>query len=255
MIKKTAIKILEYINIILIGLTTIIRRLLVIINSVKIYLKNTECSRYKDCLFLEKLKLHQPPSSDRYLEYPWMLKNVSMERGKLLDVGSSNCEMLHAFLPGIEVYAINITDVEVNYKNVFFIRGDIRKTDFSDNYFDYVTCISVLEHIGVYGRYGCDDDEFGDIKAMYEIYRVLKKNGILLLTVPYGIRDVLPINKLYNKKRIEKLLQGFEVIDRKFLKYNKKFNLWLEVTEQEASEVDMLKDGWYAIALIKACKI
>ena len=54
----------------------------------------------------------------------------------------------------------------------------------NDNVFDFVMCIHVLEHI--------DDDK----KAMSEIYRVLKKNGIALIMVPkiYGFKETRKSN-------------------------------------------------------------
>ena len=67
----------------------------------------------------------------------------------------------------------------------------IRKTDYPDNYFDAISCISTLEHIGVAGRYGSDDDPEGDAKTMHEIKRILKPGGILLTSLPYGAKDVV----------------------------------------------------------------
>jgi len=74
------------------------------------------------------------------------------------------------------------------YKKV--VKGDIRKTKFSENTFDLAICISTLEHIGmdnkIYG-YGKNDNDFGSqLEAMKEIYRILKPGGKLLLTLPFG---------------------------------------------------------------------
>ena len=44
-----------------------------------------------------------------------------------------------------------------------------------------------------------------------EVERILKPEGILLLTVPYGAKDVLPINKLYNKERTDKLFKKYNI--------------------------------------------
>ncbi len=49
---------------------------------------------------------------------------------------------------------------------------DITKLKFEDNSFDYIICNHVLEHID------------NDIKAMSEMFRVLKPNGIAVITVP-----------------------------------------------------------------------
>jgi len=221
----------------------------------KIYFDKTECEKLSDCRLLVKLKVNQPPASDRYIEYPWMMENISVKQGRLLDVGSTACEMLFSLLPSsVEIHGINLNDKIVKNQNIKFFVADIRKTCFQDNYFDCITCISTLEHIGVSGRYGSDEDKQGDVKAIKEMKRILKPGGELLITVPYGKNDILPINKLYNKKRLNILLNNFCVIKQTFIKYNQRWGIWLKVNEAEAAETDMIKDGWYALALIKILK-
>ena len=51
---------------------------------------------------------------------------------------------------------------------------DITKIDFEDNYFDIVICNHVIEHVQDY------------LKALKEISRVVKKNGIAILQTPYS---------------------------------------------------------------------
>jgi transcription initiation factor TFIID subunit TAF12 len=72
--------------------------------------------------------------------------------------------------------------------------------------------------------------------------------------VPYGTRDVLPINKLYNKERINELFKDFFSVEIEYRKYFQKFHLWLTTNEVEAAKTDMIKDLWYAIAFIKVVK-
>ncbi|MFH0853963.1 MAG: class I SAM-dependent methyltransferase [bacterium] len=235
---------------------SILNRATFYLDVLKIYINGNECAKLKDCFLLQTLRKKQPPGSDRYIEYPWMLENISISRGRLLDIGSTKGDNLYELLPKtIEINCININEKKFKHKEIKFFKGDIRNTFFPDNYFDCATCISTLEHIGVSGRYGNGEDREGDIKAMKEIRRTVKPGGILILTVPYGIRDVLPINKLYNKKRIEKLLEGFNIINNEFRKYNPKWAVWLKVSEEEAAVTDMIRDKWYAINLIKAVKL
>lgn len=52
------------------------------------------------------------------------------------------------------------------------VKGDSEELPFPDEAFDIVSILDVLEHI--------DDDK----KALDEIFRALKRNGVLLLTVP-----------------------------------------------------------------------
>ncbi|QLY78760.1 glycosyltransferase [Clostridium intestinale] len=54
------------------------------------------------------------------------------------------------------------------------LKIDITNISFRDNYFDFIICNHVLEHI--------EDD----LKAMKELYRVLKKGGYAVLQTPYS---------------------------------------------------------------------
>ncbi|MBU1663623.1 class I SAM-dependent methyltransferase, partial [Patescibacteria group bacterium] len=231
------------------------KKIIQFINAPLFYLEQNECEKFNDCKLLAKVLYNQPPNSDRYLEYPWMLENIKIISGKILDVGSTASDMLYNFLPKeVEINSIDLNNKEIKNNAIKFSIGDIRQTIYPENNFDVITCISTLEHIGVAGRYNSDDDQNGDIKAMLEMKRILKPNGFLLITIPYGLRDVLPINKLYNKERLEILLKDFSSVTIEYKKYFKKFNLWLNTNEIEAAKTDMIKDQWYSIAFIKAKK-
>lgn len=230
-------------------------RLIYFLNVFIIYLSGRECEKLSDCLMLVKLKANQPPASDRFIEYPWLLENINVAHGRLLDIGSTIGDQLYETLPNaIEINCLNLSAKKFKSQEIKFKQGDIRKTDYPADYFDVITCISTLEHIGVAGRYLSDFDEQGDLKAMREIKKILKPGGVLLATVPYGAKDLLPINKLYNKNRTSNLLTGFNIIDQEFRKFDKTWHVWLKVSEAEAAKTDMLKDGWYALCLIKAIK-
>jgi ubiquinone/menaquinone biosynthesis C-methylase UbiE len=228
------------------------KKIIRFINAPLFYLEQSECRKFSDCRLLAKLIYSQPPNSDRYLEYPWLLENIRITGGKILDVGSTASNMLYNFLPKeVQIYSIDLNSKNIESAAVKFSVGDIRKTNYEDNYFDVISCISTLEHIGVAGRYGSDDDPSGDLKAVKEMARILKPGGTILLTVPYGTRDVLPINKLYNKERINELFKDFFSVEIEYRKYFQKFHLWLTTNEVEAAKTDMIKDLWYAIAFIK----
>lgn len=74
-------------------------------------------------------------------------------------------------------YTAGFKDAEA-YKGYYYDQVkqhiDITKTEFSDNQFDFIICNHVLEHI--------EDD----LRAMKELYRIMKPGGIGILQVPYA---------------------------------------------------------------------
>ncbi|MBP9863845.1 class I SAM-dependent methyltransferase [Patescibacteria group bacterium] len=239
------------------GFEILRHKILRILRTIDIYLSGEECLTLRDCALLVKLCERQPPGSDRFLEYPWMIEHIPQRTQHLLDVGSTIAPMLRDLLPQtINISAIDFSDRKQPCSAIQYVHGDIRQTSFHDTTFDCITCISTLEHIGVAGRYGCDNDPDGDLKAMVEMHRILQPNGTLLLTVPYGIRDVLPINKLYTEARLQALFENrFTVTSITYKKFSTKWKYWFSVSEQEAAKTDMLQDRWYAIALIELQRV
>ena len=71
-------------------------------------------------------------------------------------------------------------------QNESIVKVDITNIPYSDNYFDFIICNHVLEHIP------------NDLKAMKELYRVLKKGGYAVLQTPYSP----VIEKSFEDKRI-----------------------------------------------------
>ena len=87
-----------------------------------------------------------------------------------------------------------------------------------DQRFDVIIACSVVEHLGLAGRYESKADVEGDLKAMRRIHGLLEPFGKLLITVPVG-RDAVhkPWHRVYGRERLPKLLEGFEVVRSRFL--------------------------------------
>jgi len=88
-------------------------------------------------------------------------------------------------------------------------KANIMDLPYSDNTFDKVLSISTIEHV------------FDDLKGMQELKRVLKPNGLLLMTTEYNEKIDMPFDKegflrIYNNSSIENLCQGFKVEMKEF---------------------------------------
>jgi len=79
--------------------------------------------------------------------------------------------------------------------------------------FDVGFSISSFEHDGL-GRYGDPVNPDGDIKAMQNAKKMIKKDGILFLAVPCNQMDVLVYNahRIYGPKCLKELINGWGVI-------------------------------------------
>ena len=84
--------------------------------------------------------------------------------------------------------------------------------DKSPRKFDFATSISSFEHDGL-GRYGDPINPNGDILAMNEMKKIVKKDGLLFLSVPVG-RDALVWNlhRIYGELRLPNLIKGWELV-------------------------------------------
>lgn len=91
---------------------------------------------------------------------------------------------------------------------ITFLQSDITRSLLPDNIFDVITAISTIEHVGLKNRYGITygDDE----KAIKEIRRILKPNGILLMTVPFGNKFKTTKNhRIYTADNLNYMLRNF----------------------------------------------
>lgn len=89
---------------------------------------------------------------------------------------------------------------------------DLNKLLFSDNSILSLSCMHVIEHIGL-GRYGDDLNPVGDINACSELARVVAPGGNLIIVLPVG-----KPNLFFNAHRVYSLDQVNQMFSRLTLK-------------------------------------
>jgi hypothetical protein len=114
-----------------------------------------------------------------------------------------------------------------------FVKGDFNQTGLVPS-FDVIVACSAIEHFGLPGRYGSAQDWEGDLKAMEKIQSLLSPKGQAFITVPVGSDAVhLPWHRVYGRKRLPLLLQGFTVAEARFWAKNH-WGPWYETTLSNA---------------------
>ena len=154
-------------------------------------------------------------------EWEFVLKNLVLPPVRLLDVGTTNSLLIYEFAKrGYDTYGLDYNAYEEKLpSDIKFIQCDILHTPFPDNFFDYITAISFIEHVGI-GYYGDPQiREGGDLMAIREMHRIIKSNGLLLLTTPS--KEWLVKNQTdstqrgYTDETIDNLIDGYFTILKK----------------------------------------
>lgn len=92
--------------------------------------------------------------------------------------------------------------------------ADIMTLPFEDNSLESLSCLHVMEHIGL-GRYGDPINAAADLTAISELKRVVKPDGNLIFATPIGGKAKVMYNahRIYTYELLEKLFEGFEIAD------------------------------------------
>lgn len=131
-----------------------------------------------------------------------------------LDVGSYAyfAACVGSFIPYFTF--ADIRPLPVPLQNVSMVPTDVTNLPMNDKWFNSVSCLHVLEHIGL-GRYGDRLDVDGDVKALNELKRVLIPGGCLILVVPMNKVPRIDFNahRIYNDKIIREMTGDLHLTD------------------------------------------
>ncbi len=150
-----------------------------------------------------------------------------IQRGRLLDIGTGPGSLLrevHRLNPEIELFGLDISEamVALARRNLSDLAvdirlGNIRKTDYVDDYFDLLTCT---------GSFYLWDEP---VASLNEIYRVLKSGGAAVLFESYRDPDNTAFkNALQQNVRDEPLVR--RIISPFFLRKQLRMTYTVEET-------------------------
>jgi SAM-dependent methyltransferase len=168
-------------------------------------------------------------SAERTVEYEFLANNIpsAKTQATILDVGTDESQIikkLHEY-GGIKwhTYCIDISDIKEKSLSKYFSRMDGREMAFRQGIFDLVICISAIEHVGIPSKlYNIKKiDREGDKRLMSEINHVLKQNGKVILSLPYGNKFNRSEYRIYNRSSLDDLISDFSVIKKEFYLFEK----------------------------------
>lgn len=207
-------------------------------NSIKFYIKPKKIRDFFVAgiellkIILAKLKILRWSFNERIIERPFVFQNLP-KKGRILDIGCSDSIMpIEIASLGYETYGNDLKKYPYRYPGFKFIQGDAFKLDFPDNYFDAITCISTLEHVGLSKDFSGNTGKRKDKLLIEKIRKMLKKKGILMLTIPFGARRILEnkYTRIYDSEECRWLFSGFRRIKQRY--FYQKGEIWEETSPE-----------------------
>ena len=91
---------------------------------------------------------------DRIVEYPWFFSKLPAQAGNLLDAGSvlnTDYILSHDSLKNKKIFISTLAPESYCFweKTVSYVYEDLREVCYRDCYFDWIVCLSTLEHVGM----------------------------------------------------------------------------------------------------------
>lgn len=149
----------------------------------------------------------------------WDLLIKKYRGGKLIDLGCLDSQipiLAKQKFPKAEVWGLDqaqecIDYLIKNHADIHYVVGDVYKTSFPNNYFDYIVAGELIEHL----------ERPQDL--IEEAYRILKNGGILALSTPLNeAREIGAVDKYrhlwsVDKEDIKDLLKSFKWLKIKII--------------------------------------
>jgi len=161
----------------------------------------------------------------------------------ILDIGSYR-KFVIGLLASYEIISIDTRPREVLF-NEQLITCDAKTLDVQSDTFDIVLSLCSIEHFGL-GRYGDEYDMTADVKAVKEMWRVIKPGGYLIFSVPitkYKPTILFNAHRIYDYAMIKNLCKGMTLISES----------WFNRGTNQSCSIDEVCNAKYAWDIYCGC--
>jgi SAM-dependent methyltransferase len=154
-----------------------------------------------------------PFDAHYFYQGAWLARKLATTKPlKHVDIGSSALTV-GVLSAHVETLFLDYRPLRVNLSGLESISGDILNLPFDDNSLSSVSCLHVLEHIGL-GRYGDPIDPQGSLNAARELQRVLARSGQLLVSLPVGRERVcFNAHRVYAPASVVKMFPELRLVE------------------------------------------
>ncbi len=182
---------------------------------------------------------------ERIIEYRWVFNELrnAKKGSKILDAGSTiNFPEIISRLK--DNFKITIqTLYPENYcfydQSISYHYDDLSNKLFNKNTFDVVTCISTLEHVGFnneiynYKKFKLKKNKNNYLDVIKNFKHLLKPNGKLLLTIPFGKYKKFKNYQIFNQKMLSKIIKIFKPKKYKITYVKYYYGSWEECSARD----------------------
>lgn len=155
-----------------------------------------------------------------FYQAAWLARNLALQNpDQHVDVGSS-VQMIAVLSGFIDTVFVDFRPLDTKIRGLHCQAGDITNLNFPSNSVKSLSCLHVIEHIGL-GRYGDILNPNGSHIAAQELTRILAPEGRLYISVPVGKERVcFNAHRVFSPNTITKMfyplkLEGFSYVDDK----------------------------------------
>lgn len=179
---------------------------------------------------------HTPFDAHYFYQGAWLSRMLSESKPvRHVDIGSSvlTVSVLSAW---IDTIFVDYRPLNADLPGLASVAGNILNLPFADNSVYSLSCLHVIEHIGL-GRYGDPIDPQGSIKAAMELQRILKPGGKLYLSLPIGRERVcFNAHRVHAPDTVVNMFPGLGLVSFSFVDDAGKLNESRPVSSANAQE-------------------